>query len=466
MARTGRTAHALSATGAALLAAAGLTLSALPAQAVSGGGYTPQQQGCSPSADRNDQPQSTEAGCHNATLQLNQGSGGYASDWHVLSLNTDQLPNGTSPHSGSLSANPGQGTNYTMTFDTGTGKLILVSPLGLALDLLTWAGSGFVGPPPIPSQIIGTPGTPSAGAAQSSSAKHAPTDGLGQEQVYLGADDNLDSGEHDAINPSDDHNKDAKVANGPSDGGAAQANTHPQGSASNPQTLQQNVDPTDPHNPVRAADAGAAGCADGLCAGADTSRRKAYQGGCTSCADQGVYNDQYTTQWRSPDCNSGSTQNQNLCGANWQNGQPQGNIYQPWSERGAYYTDPGVFVYEDPDPQASPVFPVTPTYPICELYAGTMGVWVCSQDVVPSPIQAVGGAAAVGRQGAAANHGRNTGPAVQPAAKSTNSAPSGAGTGSSLSSAQPPNPQPSPTPLLPLPALPLLQVPPTTLLPE
>ena len=445
-----RRAHALLATAAAIVAAGGLTLRSLPVQAVSGGGYNPQQQGCSPTADRNDQPQSTEPGCHNATLQVNQGGGGYASSWHVLSVNSDQLPNGQSPHSGSITADPGQGTDYTITFETGTGKLILVSPLGLAVDLLAWAGSGFSGPPPIPSQLIGTPGTPGAGMSQSSSGRHSVTDGLGQEQVYFGADDNLDNGEHDGVNPTVDHNKDAKVADGPSDGGAAQANTHVQGNPTNPVTLEQNVDPSDPHDPVRAADAGTGACADGLCAGADTSHRKAYQGGCTTCPDQSVYNDQYTTQWRSPDCNSGSTQNQNDCGANWQSGSESGNIYQPYSQRGAYYTDPGVFVYEDPDPQSSPVFPVDPTYPMCELYAGTMGVWVCSQDVAPSPIEAVSGATSSGSgSGASASHGRNTAPAATTATRpATGATPSGP----SMPSGTPtPQPQPQPAPLLPLP---------------
>src|SRR5215470_4907556 len=95
-----RSAHVLIATAAAVVAGGGLMLRSLPVQAVSGGGYNPQQQGCSPRADRNDQPLSTEPGCHNATLQANQGSGDYASRWHVLSVNSDQLPNGESPHSG------------------------------------------------------------------------------------------------------------------------------------------------------------------------------------------------------------------------------------------------------------------------------------------------------------------------------------------------------------------------------
>src|SRR5581483_7509844 len=122
---------------------------------------------------------------------------------------------------------------------------------------------------------------------------------------------------HDSVDPRDDHHKDARVANGPSDGGAFQANTHVQGSPTDPAGLvSKNVDPTDMHDPVKAADAGTGACADGACAGADTTRRKAYQGGCRSCADQSVYNDQNSTSWRSPDCNGQSLQNQNDCGAN------------------------------------------------------------------------------------------------------------------------------------------------------
>src|SRR5690349_1869524 len=115
MRSTRRRAHVLIATAAALAAAAGLTLRSLPVQAVSGGGYNPQQQGCSPTADRNDQPNSTQPGCHNATLQVNQGGSGYASNWHVLSVNSDQLPSGQSPHSGSITADPGQGIDYSIT---------------------------------------------------------------------------------------------------------------------------------------------------------------------------------------------------------------------------------------------------------------------------------------------------------------------------------------------------------------
>ena len=386
MASTTPTHRVLLGTAAAAALAAGLALTTLKAEAVSGGGYDPAQQGCSKSADRNDMPKSTEPGCHNATLQINAGSGDNAHRWHVVSVNSDQLPDGQSVHAGSVAIDPGMGTQYVVRFDTGTGSFILLNPLGLAIDLATWVAGGGQGQPPISQQILGTPGQPSAGVDQSQARKRTVTDAATNQQVYFGADDNLDNGEHDSVNPSDYNGRDARVSNGPSDGGALQANTHVQGDPSDPASLlRKNVDPTDMHNPLRAADAGTGACADGICAGADTSRRKAYQGGCRSCPDQSVYNDQNSTNWRSPDCSGQSTPSQNQCGADWRNGSSAGNIYGPWRERGGYYTDPGVFVYEDPDPQASPITSQVVQYPICELYAGTMGVWVCSTNVVPSP---------------------------------------------------------------------------------
>ncbi|HEV7679791.1 MAG TPA: hypothetical protein VGQ42_14600 [Candidatus Dormibacteraeota bacterium] len=452
----GRTLTALlTAGGASALAALGLACTTLTAEAVSGGGYDPAQQGCSKTADRNDRPQSTEKGCHNATLQVNQGSGDYRSKWHVLSINSDQLPSGQSPHAGSVAADPGRGSRYVVAFDTGTGKLILVAPLNVALDLATWAAGGFQGAPPLPAQLLGTPGTPGATLTQHDARQRNVLDGAGNQQVYFGADDNLNNGEHDGVNPTDYGGRDRRVANGPSDGGAFQANTHVQGNAGDPLSLlAKNVDPSDMHNPLRAADAGTGACADGLCAGADTTRRRAYRGGCSSCADQSVYNDQNSTAWRSPDCSAGDTASQDKCGAGWKNGQQQGNIYQPWSERGSYYTDPGVFVYEDPDPQASPVASKAVQYPMCELYAGTQGVWVCSSSVVPSPGLAtavVAGAARGVTRAGGSGHGGQSGNG-------------GGGSGTvapQVTAVLPPNQAPTGTPLLApvahvLPPLPVL----------
>lgn len=350
---------------AALAGAAMALASVLTALAVSGGGYSYQRQGCSASADRNDRPNSTERGCHNATAQVGVGS------WHAASVNTDQTPNNTNVHSGSVVIDDGRGTRHTVSFDTGEGGAV-----NDGSTLVAWLAGGAQGAPPGATGVGGIPTlSVSNGRSRSGNDLDHPT-----ASVYFGADDNLDVGEHDSVNPQHDHNRDRAVANGPSDGGALQANVHPQGSASHPGSLVQNVDPSSQHDPVRAADAAAGGCADGLCFGADTMRRRMYQGGCRRCADQAVYSDQQSTDWRSPDCNSGSTQNQDDCGRNWQSGNETGDITGPYYERGGYYDDPGVFVYEDPDPQASPVLPL---YPICEFYAGTEGLYVCSMPIVP-----------------------------------------------------------------------------------
>src|SRR5205807_4583891 len=121
-------------------------------------------------------------------------------------------------------------------------------------------------------------------------------------QLYIGADDNLDNGEHDGVNPTVYGS--APVANGPSDGGATQVNVHPQGDPRHPASIGQNVAPRDGHNPVRAADAAMGACADGLCFAVETRRRLAYHGGCyngTSCPDRNVYSDDSRTNWRNQD---------------------------------------------------------------------------------------------------------------------------------------------------------------------
>ena len=391
--------------------AAASILGAIAAQAVSGGGYSPHQQGCSPTADRNDMHyQNVEPGCHNFTAQVNQGGGGYDRSWHVVAINSDQLPGGSSPHKGTVVVDPGRGTAYTVSYDTGTQKTVWFSPLGYVADLAGWVVNVFggqVGPPPLPVPKSPPPapkGT-NVGLSQGPSTGRLDGSSPGTWQFYLGADDNLDNGEHDGISPSYLGGRDAPAANGPSDGGALQVNSHPQGSASHPAALAGNARPTDLHNPVPAADATAAGCADGLCAAADTRQRQAYRGGCNDmkpppggCQGGDVYSDQSSTTWRNQDCNSGDVWNQNECGAGGNSPGchetgpdpdpagttdcDDGSIDSAYNQRGTYYTEPGVQVYEDPDPQASPILPM---YPVCEAYAGTEGVYVCGTNRVPAP---------------------------------------------------------------------------------
>src|SRR5438105_10652303 len=195
------------------VAAAAVTLALGPviARAVSGGGYSYQQQGCSASANRNDAgtngvPQ-TEPGCHNFTLQLNQGGGSYTRQWHPFSFNLDQLPNdNSSPHAGSIVVDPGRGTAYTVTFDTGTAHTLGFFPLGYVADAAGWVASTIqtrrLSRPPIPG--VGHPkvGKPTVTGPTPGKGGHGPDPRHPDAQLYIGADDNLDNGEHDGVNPT------------------------------------------------------------------------------------------------------------------------------------------------------------------------------------------------------------------------------------------------------------------------
>jgi len=342
--------------------AAGLAIAgAHSALAVSGGGYDPERQGCTKTADRND-VNAAQPGCHNLTMQVTMGDTTGPRAYRLITINTDQTALNQNVHSGSVIVDPGRGTALTVAFDSGAGGIFAwTQALGAWL-------SHPKGAPPAPALQ-----TPTVTAKQAPSTGRLDPAQITRLGFYLGADDNLDFGEHDGVNP--DHGTDRPVANGPSDGGAIQASTHPTSSPTD------NVNPTDTHDPVRAADSTAGACADGLCFGYDTMRRTYYKGGCTSCSPQAVYDDENTTDWRSPNCNSGDANSQDHCGSGWQTGSDQGSISGAYDQRGSYYSDPGVFIYEDPDPQASPLLPM---YPICELYAGTQGVKVCTNEVGPA----------------------------------------------------------------------------------
>lgn len=389
------------AAGTAALATAGLLATALDAQAVSGGGYSYTQQGCTATADRNDQPESTQPGCHNATLQLNAGDGSYAQRWHVLSVNSDQLPDGQSPHAGSVSLDPGQGTQYTVRFDTGTGTFILVNPLGFATDLASWLVGGGQGPFPLPQQVIGTPGQPSAGVDQSKSRQRSATDALGDQQVYFGADDNLDNGEHDGFTGIDgpcglDPNTgqpyqcgSGGAINGASDGGALLLSITPQAFLASPTPSA-----TNPEGLVNASEGE---CADSICAEATTQQQAVYYGCVQKPKDSSPEAAPKSKQnnggnnWGDVTCTSGTPSStkayQNDTPASTQEG-PNCNGGGPYSTETApncsetpnayrastpsrVYAEPGVQTYQDPDPQRSPALPfATPG-----LYVGTCGVY-------------------------------------------------------------------------------------------
>jgi hypothetical protein len=171
--------------------------------------------------------------------------------------------------------------------------------------------------------------------------------------VYFGADDNLDNGEHDSS---------PLINNGASDGGAIVVNADP--ASVDPwmaAVSTANVAYLLTH-PIPVLDAGFGACADGICAAITTLERIAYAGGDRSKPSQPVYD--YSGKVWDPDSCGGPSDTAADCG---------GEDILAWHNKdGDRTTEPGVQVFEDPDPQGSPIGP----YPLPALYAGTCGVVV------------------------------------------------------------------------------------------
>lgn len=299
-----------------LVIAIAVLFSAGAALAVSDGNYDPAKQGCSGSADNSESPDRVEPGCRSIQITVSDGSNTYVSG------GTQQTPDHTNVHEATGTAGPCTGT----------------------LDVGITNGEPPVLPPD--GNCDGTLPNP-----QDASGAH----------LYVGADDNLSGGEHDSSE---------QINNGPSDGGAIQANVDPASvalwiaevSAGNTQYLLT--------NPVPVADFGVGMCADGYCAAVTTKRRVAYQGSGDGSRDLANYEGK---EWDPYSC-GGPSDHANNCG---------GEEISYWNGKdGTVYAEPGVQVYEDPDPQGSPLDPIHetgltddyPLYPIPSAYAGTCGV--------------------------------------------------------------------------------------------
>ncbi len=182
-----------------------------------------------------------------------------------------------------------------------------------------------------------------------------PTTGM---RVYFGADDNLDGGEHDGSTNAAHH--------GPSDGGGVQFNATPGGAeawfaaltAGDAQYLFTH------HAPV---DAGVGSCADGICENVQTQRRTIHQGTGDGSRNAADYEGK---EWDPKGC--GGSIDESKCGP--------GGIAAWDAKEGEVHADPGVSVYEDPDPQGSPIGP----YPLVGAYAGSCGVIVGGQSGMPA----------------------------------------------------------------------------------
>ncbi len=187
------------------------------------------------------------------------------------------------------------------------------------------------------SQLPDRPGTP-------------PDPEAGELHAYFGADDNLDNGEHDGS---------SYVQNGPSDGGGVQANLVPTTAADWVAHVLAGDQGFVLTHPLPLADAGTGACADGICISVQTQRRVAYTAGSKKAETRDAANyDGHS--WDPPEC-GGPSDTADDCG---------GHDLGWWHKKNqTTYVEPGIQIYEDPDPQGSPL----DQYPLPALYVGTCG---------------------------------------------------------------------------------------------
>ena len=164
-------------------------------------------------------------GCYNAVIEIADASGHLYFGAGARQVDLDAQPAQTFD----VFVDPGLGVKYTFT--VGRSPATITGP-------------------------IMTPSTPAQ-----------PGQGL---YLYFGADDNLESGEHDGS---------PLMHNGPSDGGGITVEIRPDVAAAWLSSLQTMNVAALLSNPLPLVGAGGGGCADGICFGATAVRRLAYLGG-------------------------------------------------------------------------------------------------------------------------------------------------------------------------------------------
>jgi hypothetical protein len=176
-----------------------------------------------------------------------------------------------------------------------------------------------------------------------------PTSGA---SAYLGADDNLDSGEHDSS---------AVLGDGPSDGGAVVFAADPAASAAWIDAIRAGDAGYLLTHPAPFLHGGTGACADGICASVQTQQALAYQGG-DPAHQRDVAN--YQGQAWDPETCAGPSDSVADCGHDgigfWHRRSP------------TTYVEPGLQVYEDPSPEGSPIGP----YPLPAIAVTTCGVFI------------------------------------------------------------------------------------------
>lgn len=375
------------------------------AAAVSGGGYSPDQQDCPWNASAWNTPNGyTYPGCHNAAVNVESGGttngDANSNNTRYVEFGNNQVPNdpnsqGTptllsiglpgntgSPHSGCVSANT-DGTNG----GTGTGCGDNQKGAGFSLTYDYYqvfcpivAAAGKPCEDTSPGTNTFTPDKGSAVDYQS-----IVSNGL---LVYFGMDDNTDNGEHDGVSGVEGacpgsttqtcHS--AGVVNGPSDGGGMLLSIEPQ-------WLMAPSTPTATH-PEGLVNFSEGECADGICSGATTQQQTVYYGcGATNPQNNGAY-DSCTTSQQNGDvyknATPASTSEPFNCSSGDAASESCNNTALDQYRQGApqqMNTEPGVQTYQDPDPQRSPAAPFgTPG-----IYVGTCGVYVNDNGGAGSP---------------------------------------------------------------------------------
>lgn len=364
-------------TTSAIATLAGLAIgvaAAGSALAISGGGYTEHNQGCHRKAAANNRADRRQpAGCHDTQLLVTDrhghsyveaGTTTTRAGRNVHRAGLTVSPDGSGDptgHAGATAIRVGVNTHYQPLppdqcglFDIATYPIGLVAGGGCRLDPTKWR---------LPARL------PRVKHSVRVGKQLVVVPGRSGFALYFGANDGLDSGEHDE--PDGRHGT-SKEQNGPSDGGAVQLRWHPGQLNSWLPLVLAGVAKANPAalatDPFPLADAGAGACADGLCVAGQSHRRVAWRGGGKGGKRRDAYD--YTgKQWDPYDCSGQSVAAEKKC--HDRHHKNADSYYR--DEAKQVVVEPGLQVYEDPDPNGSPLLP---TYPLPAGYAGSCGVTV------------------------------------------------------------------------------------------
>jgi hypothetical protein len=362
-----------------LFAAAFLVAVAGTSYAMSDGNYDPEDMGCKPEGNAFD-PANDPDGVHDPhanpdrcqTLRIGAGTD---ANPKFVRVGLDHEEPGPGGFAGGH--NPHHGTAYVgspgeeileVHYGTGITQAILVDVL--------FFGPGEDGP------LSDDHDRPELEIKQFNpeNAEHIDQNPPKEVHAFFGADDNLESGEHDGVpeqNCEDDgmggevcyDNTD--LANGPSDGGEIRVDVTP-----DQDDPASNVDPGNPDNVAPGAYAGTGACVDGICFNAGTGERQVYDGGQPGT----VYLDDATADDYKDTDDYCSYDNEGNC------------VREVHDQQQDFSSRPGVNIYADPDPQDSSLGPFDGS---TNTHIGTGGIKIFGVSVVDAQNPTAVGSSAV-----------------------------------------------------------------------